>query len=121
MCTMAWKIPYEILAEYVVVINKILAKTFDEDLVKEFFHWYYKNQKNYPDNVKLKEYEYDKIRDILIKETAEPFNLVDCICALRMEKFESYITSRTKFMLDSVDEFFDGKEFVKGRWRTRIN
>ncbi|MBE5821783.1 MAG: hypothetical protein E7311_04260 [Clostridiales bacterium] len=107
---MSWKIPYEIMAEFVIVFKKIMKRSLVSRTVFDFFNWYYGIQNEYGEHVRLKPDEYTSIIGLIDSETQKRAGRLmpemDSSLKAIGNEFDNDATARSIFMCSVVDRFY---------------
>lgn len=106
-----WKLPYNIIEEYLPAVILINDKTFDKEKMKEFFDYYLKKQIGYPEVYRIAQEEAKMAKYIIEKEIATQ-EFWSSISVLIQEN-EIKKSKHSEFILQKAEEFLEETELKK--------
>lgn len=106
-----WKLPYNVIEEYLPAVILINDKTFDKEKMKEFFDYYLKKQIEYPEAYRIVQ-EEAKIAQYIIEKEITTQEFWSSISVLIQEN-EIQKNEHSEFILQKAEEFLEEIEIKK--------
>lgn len=91
--------------EFILPIQKILSQTRSLEDCLKFFTWYYENSKNYPEDLRLKNFEYQNIKKVLSAQSVNRSFSSHYEESIFPTCAYSFMTLRVKSMLKDCSEW----------------